>query len=83
MGVRQHTAAEAPTSVSSVYMRRQLLAGVLTIVAAIRGIVERIARLSVVPPRGGGRLAHLLLAVALELIHDSGRAEVTRQVRLL
>jgi hypothetical protein len=46
-----------------------------TIVTAVGGIVERVARLAVISARGGGGLSHLLLAVALKLVHGGGVAQ--------
>jgi hypothetical protein len=40
-----------------------------TIVTTVGGIVEWIASLAVISARGGGGLSHLLLAVALKLVH--------------
>jgi hypothetical protein len=51
----------------------------LTIVPTVRGIVQRVAGLPVVPPGCSWRGAHLLLVVTLELIHDHGVAKVTRR----
>ena len=58
----------------------------LTIMATVCGIVERVAGLSIVTPRCGRRLAHLLLVVTLELIHGGGVAQMLRddgEARLL
>lgn len=42
--------------------------------AALLGVIERIAGLAVVTTRGGGRLAHLLLAVLeVDGVHGGGR----------
>lgn len=53
----------------------------LTIMAAVRGIVERIASLPIVPPWCGRRRTHLLLVVTLKLIHDCGVARMLRDDR--
>ena len=53
----------------------------LTVVATVCGVVERIARLPIVPSWCGGRLAHLLLVVTLELIHGGGVARRLRDDR--
>jgi hypothetical protein len=45
----------------------------LTIVPTVRGIVQRVAGLPVVPPGRSWRGAHLLLVVTLDLVHDQSR----------
>ena len=54
-----------------VEVRRLLLsrARKRTIVTAVGGVVEGVAGLAVISARGGGCLSHLLLAVALKLVH--------------
>jgi hypothetical protein len=53
----------------------------LTVMATVCGIIERVSGLPIVPSRCGGRLAHLLLVVTLELIHGGGVAQMLREDR--
>lgn len=87
--VCEHTAAEAPGKESQLSVLAMRPARVtarhctlkqhqLTIMTTICGIVERIARLPVVAPWCGGRLAHILLVVALKLFHGGGVARMLR-----
>lgn len=76
-----HTYAEAPGVGSQLCVQvgvrhRTESRGVRrrTIMAALSGIVQRISALPIISTRRSGRLAHLLLAVALEvdLVHGGG-----------
>lgn len=55
-----------------------------TVVAALLGVIERVAGLAIVTTRGSGRLAHLLLAVLeVDRVHGGGRvAQALRNGRV-